>query len=109
LNFRVGQFSQMKRPTVSPEKADGQSYNCESFRCTDAHEIRWREDGLMGGLCHRAPGFGVCRNPPVRGDEIWAQRQSAPYTHFSEQLKRLAAEHRVRFENSRSAVGARSL
>jgi hypothetical protein len=33
----------------------------------------------------------------------------APYTHFSEQLKRLAAEHRVIIENSRSAVGATSL
>jgi hypothetical protein len=33
----------------------------------------------------------------------------APYTHFSEQLKRLAAEHRVMLENSRSTVGATSL
>jgi hypothetical protein len=38
-----------------------------------------------------------------------AELPSAPYAHFSEQLKRLAAEHRVRFENSRSAVGATSL
>jgi hypothetical protein len=38
-----------------------------------------------------------------------AERQSAPHTHLSEQLKRLAAEHRVMIENSRSAVGATSL
>jgi hypothetical protein len=44
-----------------------------------------------------------------RAAAIRAKQQPAPYTHFSEQLKRLAAEHRVMIENSRSAVGARSL
>jgi hypothetical protein len=44
-----------------------------------------------------------------RAAAIRAKQQPAPYTHFSEQLKRLAAEHRVRIENSRSAVGATSL
>jgi hypothetical protein len=41
--------------------------------------------------------------------QVWAAEHPAPCMHFSEQLKRLAAEHRVRFENSRSAVGATSL
>jgi hypothetical protein len=39
----------------------------------------------------------------VSARHLKAELSSAPCTHFSAQPKRLAAEHRVRFENSRSA------
>jgi hypothetical protein len=72
----------------------------------------WKLLNRPAAIRHRPFQPGAAVNPMSRrlsARNLKAELSSAPCTHLSEQPKRLADEHRVRFENSRSAVGATSL